>query len=168
MKVARITLGGPPACLVLPAPRDAGMGWRESAEAIRAALTKLRRAKPAKSGKGAMSPLGLDSCPERELATKAVRAGSPDSGRSVYRPTGERSAERKLGPVTGGRNRRIRDPYVRWCGRSAGATSPPTRFRISCGLSNQRDIWIQPGNFFTKHSVFFNTSVIREVDTSDD
>jgi hypothetical protein len=73
-----------------------------------------------------MSPWSLDSCPERELATKAVGAGSPDGGRSVYRPTDEWSAERKLDPVTGGRNRRIRDPYVRWCGRTAGVTPPPT------------------------------------------
>jgi hypothetical protein len=128
MKVARITLGGPPACLVLLASREAGMGWRESAEAIRAALTKSRRAEPAKSGKGAMSPLSLDSCPERELATRAVGAGSPEGGRSVYRPTGEWSAERKLDPATGGRNRRIREPYVRWCGRTAGVTPSPTRF----------------------------------------
>jgi hypothetical protein len=126
-KVARITLGGPPVCLVLPTSRDAGMGWRESAEAIRAALTKSRRAEPAKSGKGAMSPLSLDSCPERELAIRAVGAGSPEGDRSVYRPMGEWSAERKLDPATGGGNRRIRDPYVRWCGRTAGVTPPPTR-----------------------------------------
>ena len=88
-KVARITLGGPPACLVLLALRDAGMGWRESAEAILAILTKSQRAEPAKSGKGAMSPLSLDSCPERELATRAVGAGSPEGGRSVYRTAGE-------------------------------------------------------------------------------
>jgi len=25
-------------------------------------------------------------------------------------------------------NRRIRDPYVRWCGRSEGVTPPPTRW----------------------------------------
>jgi hypothetical protein len=94
------------------------MGWRESADAIRAALTKSRRAKPAKSGKGAMSPLSLDRCPERELAT-TVGAGSPDGGRSAYRSIGEWSAESKLDPATGDRNCRIRDPYVRWCGRCA-------------------------------------------------
>jgi hypothetical protein len=89
MKVARITLGGPPACHVLLVSKDAGMGWRASAEAKVAALTKSRRAEPAKSGKGAMSPLSLDSYPERELATRVVGAGSPEGGRSVYRPTGE-------------------------------------------------------------------------------
>ncbi len=40
MKVTRITLGGPPACLVLLTSKGVGMGWRESAEAIVAALTK--------------------------------------------------------------------------------------------------------------------------------
>jgi hypothetical protein len=89
MKVVRITLGGPPACLVLPASRDAGMGWRESAEALLATQTKSRRAEPAKSGKGAISPLSLGRCPERELATRAVGAGSPEGGRSAYRPRGE-------------------------------------------------------------------------------
>ena len=39
-KVARITLGGPSACLVLPALQGAGMGWRESAEAILAARNR--------------------------------------------------------------------------------------------------------------------------------
>ena len=91
-KVARITLGGPPACLVLLAWRGARMGWRESAEAIGAALTKSQRAEPAKSGKGAMSPLSLDRCPERELATRAVGAGSLEGGRSVYIQMGEWSA----------------------------------------------------------------------------
>jgi hypothetical protein len=33
-KVARLTLGGLPACLVLPASRGDGMGWQESAEAV--------------------------------------------------------------------------------------------------------------------------------------
>ena len=34
MKVARLTLGGLSACLVLPASRGVGMGWQKSAEAI--------------------------------------------------------------------------------------------------------------------------------------
>jgi len=46
------------------------MGWRESAEAIVAALTKSRRAESAESGKVAISPLSLDSCLERELVTE--------------------------------------------------------------------------------------------------
>ena len=46
------------------------MGWRESAEAIVAALTKLRRAESSESGKVAISPLSLDSCLERELVTE--------------------------------------------------------------------------------------------------
>jgi hypothetical protein len=96
MKVARITLGGPSTCLVLLASRGAGMGWRESAEAIVAAPSKPRRAEPATSGKEAISALSLDSCPAREPTTDAVGAGIPDGGRGVYRPTGEWISERKL------------------------------------------------------------------------
>jgi len=33
-KVTRLTLGGLPTCLVLPAPRGDGMGWQKSAEAV--------------------------------------------------------------------------------------------------------------------------------------
>jgi len=33
-KVARLTLGGLSACLVLPASKGDGMGWQESAEAV--------------------------------------------------------------------------------------------------------------------------------------
>ena len=36
-KVARLTLGGLSACLVLPASRGDGMGWQESADAVVAA-----------------------------------------------------------------------------------------------------------------------------------
>jgi hypothetical protein len=43
-KVTRITLGGLPACLVLPASRGVGMGWQKSAEAIRVGLTIRQRA----------------------------------------------------------------------------------------------------------------------------
>lgn len=35
-KVTRLTLGGLPSCLVLPALKDAGMGRQKSAEAVRA------------------------------------------------------------------------------------------------------------------------------------
>ena len=38
-KVARITLGGLSACLVLPMSRDIGMGWQKSAEVIIVGLT---------------------------------------------------------------------------------------------------------------------------------
>jgi RNA-directed DNA polymerase len=43
-KVTRITRGGLPACLVLPASRGVGMGWQKSAEAIRVGLTTRQRA----------------------------------------------------------------------------------------------------------------------------
>ena len=39
MKVARITLGDLPSCLVLPASRGDGMGWQKSADAVVAAKT---------------------------------------------------------------------------------------------------------------------------------
>jgi len=52
MKVTRITLGGPPACHELPTSRDAGMGWRESAEAIRVGITNRQRAEHGASGQG--------------------------------------------------------------------------------------------------------------------
>jgi hypothetical protein len=39
VKVARLTLGGLPACHVLLASREAGKGWQKSAEAIVADLT---------------------------------------------------------------------------------------------------------------------------------
>ena len=29
-------------------------------------------------------------------------------------------------------NRRDTEPYVRWCGRTAGVTPPPTRYRGAC------------------------------------
>jgi hypothetical protein len=45
MKVTRITLGGLPTCLVLPASRGVGMGCQKSAEAIRVGLTIRQRAK---------------------------------------------------------------------------------------------------------------------------
>jgi hypothetical protein len=44
MKVTRITLGGLPTCLVLPASKGVGMGRQKSAEAIRAGLTNRQRA----------------------------------------------------------------------------------------------------------------------------
>ena len=44
MKVTRITLGGLPTCLVLPASRGVGMGWQKSAEAIRVGITNRQRA----------------------------------------------------------------------------------------------------------------------------
>jgi len=44
MKVTRITLGGLPICLVLPAPRGVGTGRQKSAEAIRVGLTTRQRA----------------------------------------------------------------------------------------------------------------------------
>jgi hypothetical protein len=50
MKVARITLGGLSACLVLPASRDVGMGWQKSAEAIRVGITTRQRAEHEVSG----------------------------------------------------------------------------------------------------------------------
>ena len=44
MKVTRITLGGLPTCLVLPASRGVGMSWQKSAEAIRVGITNRQRA----------------------------------------------------------------------------------------------------------------------------
>jgi len=40
MKVARITRGDLPTCLVLLALRGVGMGWQKSAEAIVVVLTR--------------------------------------------------------------------------------------------------------------------------------
>ena len=39
VKVARLTLGDLPTCIVLPASRGVGMGWQKSAEAIVVGLT---------------------------------------------------------------------------------------------------------------------------------
>ena len=44
VKVTRITRGGLPTCLVLPASRGVGMGWQKSAEAIRVGITSRQRA----------------------------------------------------------------------------------------------------------------------------
>ena len=44
VKVARITRGDLPTCLVLPASRGVGMGCQKSAEAIRAGVTDRQRA----------------------------------------------------------------------------------------------------------------------------
>ena len=64
------------------------MGRWESAEAIVAALTKQRRAEPAKNGKVAISPLSLDSCPAWELATKQK---GPEVPRAVVVSIGQRA-----------------------------------------------------------------------------
>jgi len=44
VKVTRITLGGLPTRLVLPASRGVGRGWQKSAEVIVVGLTDRRRA----------------------------------------------------------------------------------------------------------------------------
>ena len=50
VKVMRITRGGLPTCLVLPASRGVGMGWQKSAEAIRVGITGRKRAEHEVSG----------------------------------------------------------------------------------------------------------------------
>ena len=64
------------------------MGRWETAEAVVVTPTKSRRAEPAKSGKGVISPLSSGSCPERELATKQQR---PEVPRAVATSIGQRA-----------------------------------------------------------------------------
>ena len=79
------------------------MGRWESAEAILVALTKRRRAESATSGKEVISPLSLDSCLARELATElagpealSAAAASIDTWANSFRDassTRQREAE---------------------------------------------------------------------------
>src|SRR5512139_2469767 len=59
----------------------------------------------------------------RERALKLeVADGIREVRLGAYRKTGNKAETEWLG-----RNRLGTEPYARWCGRTAGATSPPTR-----------------------------------------
>ena len=77
-------------------------------------------------GRPVSLPCATDTARCRDGLAGVPRAVAASIGQRANSPRDASSPRER-----GGRNRRIRDPYVRRCGRTAGVTPPPTRFRKS-------------------------------------
>jgi hypothetical protein len=71
--------------------------------------------------------------PRKRVLKLEVADGIREIRLGAYRRTGNKAETEWLG-----RNRLGTEPYARWCGRTAGATPPPTRLMNWNGVSKIR------------------------------